>query len=66
MVNYNIIYIYEDVLNFGFSDNYWCYNFERVVKRYIVIFSNYKNIEIIFVRIELRREVLKVRFFLKF
>ena len=65
VVNHNVTHIHEDVMNFGSPDNYWCYNFERAVKRYISISSNHKNIEITFARTELRREVLKVRSSLK-
>ena len=61
----NITHIHEDVLNFSSPDSYWCYNFERAVKRYVSISSNHKNIEITFARAELRREVLKVRSSLK-
>ena len=60
-VNHNLTHVHEDVLNFGAPDNYWCYNFERAVGRYVLISTNHKNIEITFARAELRREVLKVR-----
>lgn len=53
------------MINFGPPDNFWCYNFERAVGRYISISTNFKNIEITFARAELRREVLKVRSSLK-
>ena len=65
VVNHNLTHISEDVLNFGSPDNFWCYNFERAVGRYIAISTNYKNIEITFARAELRREILKVRSSLK-
>ena len=57
--------IHENVLNFGAPDNYWCYNFERAVERYVTISNNHKNIEVTFARTELRREILKVRSSLK-
>ena len=60
VVSDNITHIHEDVLNFSSPDNYWRYNFERAVKRYVSISSNHKNIEITFARAELRRDVLKV------
>lgn len=65
VVNHNLIHIHEDVLNFGAPDNYWCYNFERAVQRYVTISNNHKNIEVTFARTELRREILKVRSSLK-
>ena len=65
VVNHNLTHISEDVLNFGSLDNFWCYNFERAVGRYIAISTNYKNLEITFARAELRREILKVRSSLK-
>lgn len=65
VVNHNLTHISDDVLNFGSPDNFWCYNFERAVGRYIAISTNYKNIEITFARAELRREILKVRSSLK-
>ena len=65
VVNHNLTHIHEDVLNFGSSDNYWCYNFERAVGRYIAISTNHKNIELTFARAELWQEVLKVRTSLK-
>ena len=65
LVNHNLTHIHEDVLNFGTPDNYWCYNFERAVQRYVTISNNHKNIEVTFARTELRREILKVRSSLK-
>ena len=65
LVNHNLSHIHEDVLNFGAPDNYWCYNFERAVQRYVTISNNHKNIEVTFARTELRREILKVRSSLK-
>ena len=61
VISHNLTHIHEDVLNFSSLDNYWCYNFDHAVKRYISISSNHKNIEITFARTELCREVLKVR-----
>lgn len=43
-VNHNLTHIKEDVINFGPPDNFWCYNFERAVGRYIAISTNFKNI----------------------
>ena len=61
LVNHNLTHI----LNFGTPDNYWCYNFERAVQRYVTISNNHKNIEVTFARTELRGDILKVRSSLK-
>lgn len=61
LVNHLITHVHEDVMNFGSPDNFWCYDFERAVARYISISNNHKNIELTFARAELRREILKVR-----
>ena len=65
VVNHNLTHIRKDVLNFGAPENYWCYNFERAVQRYVTISNNHKNIELTFARTELRREIFKVRSSLK-
>lgn len=56
---YNMIYIYEDIINFFVIDNYWCVVFERVVKRYVKRLYNCKGVERLFVKVEFRREFLK-------
>ena len=61
LVNHLLTHIHEDVVNFGSPDNFWCYDFERSVARYISISNNHKNNELTFARAELRREILKVR-----
>ena len=61
LVNHLLTHINEDAMNFGSSDNYWCYDFERAVAMYIAISNNHKNIELTFARAELRRDILKVR-----
>ena len=61
LVNHLLTHIHEDAMNFGSPDNYWCYDFERAVARYISISNNHKNIELTFARTELRRGILKVR-----
>ena len=38
-VNHNLTHIKEDVINFGPPDNFWCYNFERAVGRYIALYQ---------------------------
>lgn len=42
---YNLLYIYEDIINFFVCDNYWCVVFERVVKYYVKKLYNCKGIE---------------------
>lgn len=61
LVNHLLTHIHEDVVNFGSPYNFWCYDFERSVARYISISNNHKNNELTFARAELRREILKVR-----
>ena len=33
ITSHETLHIYEDILRFGHSDNYWCYSFERAVKK---------------------------------
>lgn len=35
LVNHLLTHIHEDVVNFESPDNFWCYDFERPVARYI-------------------------------
>ena len=58
LVNHLLTHIHEDVVNFGSPDNFWCYDFERSVARYISISNNHKNYELTFARAELRRDGL--------
>ena len=58
LVNHLLTHIHEDVVNFGSPDNFWCYDFERSVARYISISNNHKNNELTFARAELRRDGL--------
>ncbi|XP_066922397.1 uncharacterized protein [Clytia hemisphaerica] len=55
---HNSIHIAEDILKFGPSDNFWCFQNERAVKRYKDLPTNFKNIECTFSKAELRRELL--------
>ncbi|CAB3977436.1 Hypothetical predicted protein [Paramuricea clavata] len=56
---HNLIHVEEDVFRFSLPDNYWCFAFERAVKKYISIPNNHKNIECSFAKKEQRREFLK-------
>ena len=57
---HNLQHIPEDVIRFSHPDNYWCYPFERAVKRYVGISSNFKNMECSFAKRESYRELLKL------
>ena len=56
---HNLIHVEDDVFRFSLPDNYWCFAFERAVKKYISIPNNRKNIECSFAKREQRREFLK-------
>ena len=56
---HNLIHFAEDAIRFSQPDNSWCFVFERCVKRYIEISSNFKNVECTFADTELRRELIK-------
>ena len=45
---------------FSHPDNYWCYPYERAVKRYVSVSSNFKNAECSFAKRESFRELLKL------
>ena len=57
---HNLQHISEDAYRFSHPDNYWCYPYERAVRRYVGISSNFKNIECSFAKRESFRELLKV------
>ena len=57
---HNIQHIPDDALRFSHPDNYWCFSFERAVKRYISISNNFKNMECSFAKREGYRELLKL------
>ena len=48
----------EDIQRFSAPDNFWCFEFERAVKRYVQQSSNKKHIEKSFARRESQREFL--------
>ena len=57
---HNLQHIPEDAFRFSHPDNYWYFPFERAVKRYIAISSNFKNMECSFAKRESYRELLKL------
>lgn len=59
ITSHNLIYIVDDIKRFGLPDNYWCWGFERCVKKYVDITSNQKAVELSFARTESRREAIK-------
>lgn len=60
VTTHNLLHVQEDAMRFSHLDNFWCFNFERAVKRYVAIPSNFKNFLCSFARRESRREVLKI------
>lgn len=56
---YNLVHLLEDIDRFSSPDNFWCYSFERAVRKYIENSTNKKNIEQTFANAEARREFLK-------
>lgn len=59
VTSHNISHLPEDIRRFSAPDNFWCFVFERAVKRYVQQPSNNKNIEATFARAEERRELRK-------
>ena len=53
------LHLPEDIANFSTLKNFWCYSFERAVKKYVERSSNCKNLESTFAVVECRREFLK-------
>ena len=56
---HNLVHLPDDILRFSSPDNFWCFQFERAVMKYIERSTNKKNIEYTFAKDELRREFLK-------
>lgn len=59
VTNHNLLHIPEDIKRFSGTDNFWCFPFERAVKKYVARSSNCKHIEVTYARAEARREFLK-------
>ena len=56
---HNLVHISDDAMGFSHPDNYWCFAFERAVKRCVTTNCNFKNIECSYAKREARRELLK-------
>ena len=59
VTEHNPLHISSDALRFLHPDNYWCFPFERAVRRYVTTKCNFKNIEGTFARKKARRELLQ-------
>ena len=47
-----LMHVREDAMRFSHPDNYWCFTFERAVKHYVGIVTNFKNIECSYAKTE--------------
>ena len=56
---HNLTHLTDDIHRFSSPDNYWCFAFERAVRKYVEQSSNQNNLEATFAKFECRREVLK-------
>ena len=59
VTNHNLLHIPEDIKRFSSTDNFWCFPFERAVKKYVSRSSNCKHIEVTYAKAEIRTEFLK-------
>lgn len=59
MTLHTLTHISEDIERFSSPDNYWCFQYERAVGRYVKQSSNKKGIEKTFARSESQREFIK-------
>lgn len=50
----------DDAIRFSHPDNFWCFAYERAVKRYVKSPINFKGTEVTYAKRETRREVLKL------
>jgi hypothetical protein len=57
---HTLTHVPEDIRRFSSPDNYWCYQYERAVGRYVKQTSNKKGIEKTFARKECQREFVKL------
>lgn len=56
---HNLTHLPDDIQRFSAPDNFWCFEFERAVKRYVKQSRNRKHIEKSFACRESQREFLK-------
>ena len=57
---HSLTHVAEDIMRFGSPDNYWCFQYERAVGRYVKQTSNRKGVEKTFARKESQREFIKI------
>ena len=56
---HSLTHLPEDITRFSSPDNFWCFQFERAVGRYVKQSSNNKGIEKSFAQRESQREFIK-------
>ena len=59
VTEHNLIHVADDISRFSSPDNYWVFDLERAVKRYVNQSTNHRNIEKTYSDNEARREVLQ-------
>ena len=59
ITEHNLIHVADDIFHFSSPDNYWVFDLERAVKRYVNQSTNHRNIEKTYSDNETRREVLQ-------
>ena len=59
ITEHNLIHVADDISRFSSPDNYWVFDLERAVKRYVNQTTNHRNIEKTYSDNETRREVLQ-------
>lgn len=59
MTLHSLTHLSEDIERFSSPDNFWCFQYERAVGRYVKQSSNKKGIEKTFARNESQREFMK-------
>ena len=59
ITEHNLIHVAKDIYRFSSPDNYWVFDLERAVKRYVNQSTNHRNIEKTYSDNETRREVLQ-------
>ena len=59
ITEHNLVHVSDDIYRFSSPDNYWVFDLERAVKRYVNQTTNHRNIEKTYSDNETRREVLQ-------
>ena len=57
---HSLTHVAEDIMRIGSPDNYWCFQYERAVGRYVKQTSKRKGVEKTFARKESQREFIKI------